>query len=69
MAASTLSLKEAVEKHRLKDFIAQQEASALGKADASRFDTLIKEAIKGPPPQGRTSGSRARGGSSGKKIR
>jgi len=69
MATPLLNLKDAIEQDRLPEFIAEQEARGVKKVSKRKFDKLVKQAVKEHPPQGQTSGSRARGGSSGKKTR
>lgn len=64
-----LALTEALKSGRLQDFIALQEADNLPPVSINKFNKTIKAAVTAHPPQGRTSGSRARDGSSGKKTR
>lgn len=64
-----ISLSEALKIGRLQDFIAQNEGLEVSPVSKRQFDAVVKKAVKVPPPQGQTSGSRARGGSSGKKTR
>ena len=67
--ATLLTLQEAIKFNRLDDFIAQSEAEGVSSASEAEFEKTIKRVVKAPPPQGRTSGYRARGGSNGKKTR
>lgn len=67
--ATMLTLKEALETNQLRNFVAQAEAAGVEAASQAEFDEIVKRVVKAPPPQGQTSGSRARGGSSGKKTR
>lgn len=64
--ATLLTLQEAIKFNRLDDFIAQSEAEGVASASEAEFDKMVKRVVKARPPQGRTSGSRARGGSRGK---
>lgn len=60
-----LSLREALAKNRLNDFVTQAENEGVGPADRTQFDTLIG-AITAPQPEDRTSRSPGHGGSRGK---
>ena len=64
-----LTLAEAIKTGRLAKFVAEQEANGVEKVSKSQFDAIVKKAVKEHPQPNRTSGSRARGGSSGKKTR
>ena len=64
-----ITLTEALKSERLQDFIKQQSSQALKPVSKRQFDALVKTAVTAPQPQGRTSGSRALGNSSGKKTR
>jgi hypothetical protein len=64
--ATQLTLNEAIRLNRLADFIAQAEADGVAAADAAEFEEGLERLIKAPRPAGRTSRSRARGGSRGK---
>jgi hypothetical protein len=64
--ATQLTLNEAIRLNRLADFIAQAEANGVAAADEAEFDERLSALIKAPRPEGRTSRSRARGGSRGK---
>ena len=61
-----LTLVEAIRTGRLTEFIAEQETNGVEKVSKNQFDAMIKQAVKAPPPQDQTSGSRVRGGSNGK---
>ena len=63
-----LSLTEARKTGRLAEFIAEQEARSIGSANKRHFDALIVEAATVQTPLDQTSGSHARGDSTGKKI-
>lgn len=67
--SSNLTLSEALKNGRLQEFIDEQERLKIPPVKAKDFENLVKRVVKAPPPQGQTSGSRARGGSSGKKTR
>lgn len=67
--AIMLTLQEALKTNRLDDFIAQSEAAGVAAAKSDDFDRVVKRVVKALPPRGQTSGSRARGGSNGKKTR
>lgn len=64
--ATRLTLNDAIRHNRLPDFIAQAEADGVAAADAAEFEGRLDALIKAPRPAGRTSRSRARGGSRGK---
>jgi hypothetical protein len=64
-----MTLAEAVKTGRLQEFIAEQEAAAIGPIDRSKFDALSTALIKAPPPKDRTSRSASGGNSSGEKTR
>lgn len=64
-----ISLMEAIKIGRLSEFISEQESNGVEKVSKSQFDAIVKKSVKEPLPQGQTSGSRARGNSSGKKTR
>ena len=61
----TLSLGEALAANRLPEFIAQVEASGIGPADRSQFDSLMG-ALTAHPQADQTSRSPARGSKRGK---
>lgn len=63
--ASRLTLAEALESDRLVEFIEQEERAGKS-ANRQEFDSRLERLIKAPRPAGRTSRSRARGGSRGK---
>lgn len=63
-----ISLSKAQKTNRLDEFIAEQEAHGVGPIGRHEFSALIKQALKQPKSRGRTSDSRVRGGSSGKKT-
>jgi hypothetical protein len=63
-----LSLSEAQKTGRLQEFIAQQEALELQSVSTQTFDKAVRAAAKGSQPRDRTSRSRVRGGSTGKKT-
>lgn len=67
--ATQLTLNEAIRLNRLADFIAQAEAAGVAAADEAEFENLLGRIIKAPQPEGRTSRSRARDGSRGKRTR
>ena len=56
-----LNLAKALAAGRLEDFIRQEEAAGRV-VDRDDFDRRLGSLIKAPPPEGRTSRSRARGG-------
>lgn len=60
-----ITLSEALANDRLDEFIAQAEAEGVGPADRAQFEALVGR-VTAPQPEGRTSRSRARGGSAGK---
>jgi hypothetical protein len=60
-----LPLNKALKTGQLEEFIAQAEAEGVADANAAEFDSRLGALIKAPPPKGRTSRSRARGGSRG----
>lgn len=62
--ATSLTLNEALRDDRLDDFIAQAEAEGVAAANEAEFDRLMRR-VTVPLPEGRTSRSRARGGSRG----
>jgi hypothetical protein len=66
MAKPLLTLREARETGRLKEFVRQQEALGIDNADKGEFDAIIKRAVTQPRSEGRTSRSASRGGSTGK---
>jgi hypothetical protein len=62
-----LSLKEAIETDRLREFITQEEARGIGPANRKKLDSAIKRLATTPlKSKGRTSRSTSGGGSSGK---
>lgn len=61
-----ISLMEAIKTGRLSEFIAEQESNGVEKISKTKFDAIVKKAVKAPRSQDQTSGSRARGGSRGK---
>ena len=63
MVDSYITLKEALESHRLEDFVTQQEARHLGPASKIGFDKAIAAAVKPPRSAGQTSHSPSRDGS------
>lgn len=63
MPRKPITLSAAIEKGRLRDFVAQQEAAGVAPVDAGEFDALLSKAIKQPRSEHQTSRSR-RGGSS-----
>ena len=63
-----LSLADAKKRGKIQEFVAQQESRCVGPIAVKAFDAIVKEAAMQPQSQDQTSGSRARGGSSGKKI-
>ena len=65
MIEDRLSLTKARKLDRLDDFTRQQEA-LYGPINPRQFDLTVKKAVTEPKSQGQTSGSRVRGGSSGK---
>lgn len=64
--ATRLTLNEALRRNRLADFICQAEAEGVAAANEAEFQELVGRLVKAPRPAGRTSRSRARGGSAGK---
>ena len=63
MIKSYITLKEALEAHRLEDFIAQEEARDLEHASEADFDTVVTAAVKPPRPEDQTSRSPSGGDS------
>jgi hypothetical protein len=61
-----LKLNQALAEGRLAEFVAQAEAEGVGPGDRAAFDASLERLIKAPQQEGRTSRSRARGGSRGK---
>lgn len=61
-----MNLAEAIKTGRLSDFISEQESHRVEKIDIKQFDVMVKNAVKAPPPQDQTSGSRAHDDSNGK---
>ena len=64
-----LTLSQARKIGLLQQFANQQEHAGIGPINPKNFDHLVKAAATALPPQDQTSGSRVRGGSTGKKIR
>jgi hypothetical protein len=64
-----LTLSEAQKSGRLEEFIAQQEAAAIGPVEIDDFRALAEALIKAPAPKDRTSHSASAGNSSGKRTR
>jgi hypothetical protein len=52
-----LTLSEAKKSGRLEEFIAQQEAAAIGPIEIDEFRALAETLIKAPPPKDQTSRS------------
>ncbi len=65
MVSRRLTLREAQETGRLRDFIRQEERRGTGSADASDLESALARIIKSPRSTDRTSRSRGRGGSGG----
>jgi hypothetical protein len=64
-----LTLSEAQKSGRLEEFIAQQEAAAIGPVDRLKFEALVEGLIKAPQPEDQTSHSASDGNSTGKRTR
>lgn len=65
----TLSLAQAQKKDRLAEFAALQELSGIGPISLAALDGAVKKAATKPQSPDQTPGSRALGGSTGKKTR
>jgi hypothetical protein len=63
MASERLTLREATETGRLREFSAQEEARGVGLADRELFDAAIRQALKRPRSGDRTLRSASRDGS------
>ncbi len=63
---TSLTLKQAIDKGRLDEFIRQEEARGLPSAEIAKLDGAIAKLIKAPRSARRTSRSRSAGGSRGK---
>lgn len=61
-----LSLSKAIKTQRIQDFIAQEEARGVPKADLAEVEALIEATIKATPQEDQTSHSPERDDSSGK---
>lgn len=61
-----LSLMQALNEDRLKEFIAQEEGRNVGPISAAEFDVTAAAVIRTPPQDDQTSGSPRRDGSRGK---
>lgn len=61
-----LTLSQAKKNGQLQDFALEQERLGVPSISVSLFDELVKIAVKAPPPQDQTSGSRAHDDSNGK---
>jgi hypothetical protein len=66
METDRLSLREAMATGRLEEFIRQEEARGVGRANRHELDEAIRELAKRRRPGDRTSRSASRGGSRGK---
>lgn len=66
LGATMLSLQQAIAQKRLAEFIEQQEAAGQPVPTQAEFDAALKSVITLHQSEDRTSGSRARGGSTGK---
>ncbi len=64
-----MTLAEAVKTGRLQEFIAEQEAAAVGPIDRAEFDGAVAKIIKATRLEDQTSRSASGGNLSGKKIR
>jgi hypothetical protein len=64
-----MTLAEAVKTGRLREFIAEQEAAAIGPIGRAEFDHAASRLIKAPQPKDQTSRSASGGNSTGKKTR
>jgi hypothetical protein len=69
MADDRLSLTAALQKGKLDDFIAQEEARGVGPIDRAEFDSSAAALVKAPQSKGRTSRSSSGDDSNGKKTR
>ena len=67
--SSNLTLRMAQKKGQLNEFIEQQEAKSIEPVTKAQFDMIVTLAVRAPTLQDQTSGSRAPGGSTGKKTR
>jgi len=62
----SLTLNRALKEGRLPEFVEQAEADGVGPGNKADFDRRLERVVKAPRLAGRTSRSRARGGSAEK---